>query len=247
MNPFQAFLLGAVQGLTEFLPISSSGHLILVSSFFHIPSGLSFDAFIHLGSFLAILVYFRKELKEIWRLKWLVFIAFLPGALAGFFLEDLVSSYFRHPATVGLMLLLMSLPMVIGEKMGKKVLIARELSYLQALIIGIFQSLAIIPGTSRSGITISAGLLVGLKRDEAARFSFIVGAPLILGAGCYEGLKMLKHGFVPLDVAGIGFFSSAVFSFFAINFLIPFLKRHSLYPFVIYRVLLALFVIAKFY
>ncbi len=247
MDILQAFLLGAVQGLTEFLPISSSGHLILASSFFHIPSRLSFDAFIHLGSFLAILIYFRKELKEIWHLKRLVFIAFLPGALAGFFLEDVVSNYFRDPKIVALMLFLMSFPMVLGEKLGKKKLFSKELNPVKALIIGILQSLAIIPGTSRSGITISAGLLVGLKREEAARFSFIVGAPLILGAGCYEGLKMLKHGNIALNVAGVGFLSSTIFSFLAISFLIPFLKRYSLYPFVFYRILLAALVFAKFY
>ncbi len=247
MHVFQAFILGAIQGLTEFLPISSSGHLILASSFFHIPSCLSFDAFIHLGSFLAILVYFRKELKEIWHLKWLVLIAFLPGALAGFFLEDVVSAYFRTPKIVALMLFLMSFPMILGEKLGKKRFFSQELGPLRALVIGIFQSFAIIPGTSRSGITISAGLFVGLKREEAARFSFIVGAPLILGAGCYEGLKMLNHGVIALNVAGIGFLSSAIFSFLAISFLIPFLKRHTLYPFVFYRILLAALVWIKFH
>ncbi len=240
MNYIAVIFLGLIQGLTEFLPISSTGHLILVEKFFHIFSSLSFDAFLHLGSFFAIVVYFRKELKEIWHYKWFILISAIPGGIAGLLLEDIVEAHFRTPFVVALSLIFMSLPMILGEILGKKTQDIKDLTYFKAFIIGIFQALALIPGTSRSGITISAGLLLGLKREISAKYSFLAGAPLILGAGLYEGLKLVKSASIPLDMALTGFFSSAIFSFLAIAFLIPFLKKHSLYSFVIYRVILGI-------
>jgi undecaprenyl-diphosphatase len=246
MDLFKAFFLGLIQGLTEFLPISSTGHLILIEKFFNAFSSLSFDAFIHLGSFFAIVSYFWKDLREIWNYKWFILVSAFPGAIAGFTLEHIVETYLRTPFIVGLGLIIMSIPMILGEIMGKKSSEIKELNFLKAFIIGIFQALALIPGTSRSGITISAGLLLGLKREVSARYSFLAGAPLILGAGLYEGIKLFKSSFIPLDLALVGFFSSGVFSFLAIAFLIPFLKRYSLYPFVIYRILLGLLIIFYF-
>ena len=245
MNFFEAIFLGLVQGLTEFLPISSSGHLILIQKAFNFFSSLSFDAFIHLGSFLAIVVYFWKDLKEIWDYKWFIVVSAIPGALAGLLLEDIVESYFRTAFLVAINLIVMSIPMILGEVFGKKQQEIKDLTFLKALIIGIFQALALIPGTSRSGITISAGLLLGLKREVSAKFSFLAGAPLILGAGLYEGVKLINSP-IPWNLALAGFFSSAVFSFLAIAFLISFLKKYSLYPFVIYRILLGVFVLLLF-
>jgi len=239
MDILKVIFLGMVQGLTEFLPISSTGHLILVEKFFHITSSLSFDAFMHLGSFLAILVYFWKELKEIWGYKWLVFIAILPGGIAGLLLEHIVDTYLRTPQMVAFFLFVMSIPMILGEKFGKKTKDIKELGIKEAGFIGFAQALALLPGTSRSGITISAGLLTGLKREVSAKFSFIAGAPLILGAGLYEGIKLLKHHTISYDLAFTGFLSAAVWSFIAIAVLIPFLKKHTLYSFVIYRIALA--------
>jgi undecaprenyl-diphosphatase len=243
MKILEVFILGLVQGLTEFLPVSSTGHLILVEKFFHLSSSLSFDAFMHLGSFLAILVYFWEDLKKLWDYKWLILIAAIPGGIAGLALEHIVEIYFRTPFVVGLSLIIMSLPMILGEIFGKKRIDIDGLNYKKAFFIGCAQALALIPGTSRSGITISAGLLAGLKRDIAAKFSFLAGAPLILGAGLYEGLKLIKHHSIPLNLAFTGFLSSAIWSFIAISFLIPFLKRHSLYSFVIYRVFLGIVII----
>ena len=234
----KVFFLGLVQGLTEFLPISSTGHLILVERFFHIKSCLSFDAFMHLGSFLAIVAYFWKDLKEIWNYKWLILIAAIPGGIAGLALEHVVDAYLRTPLVVATFLIVMSIPMILGEVLGKKKKDISDMGFKEALFIGVSQALALLPGTSRSGITISAGLLSGLKRDVAAKFSFLAGAPLILGAGLYEGLKLLKTQTIPMDLALVGFLSSAVWSFVAIAFLIPFLKRYSLYSFVVYRILL---------
>lgn len=243
MNLFDVILLGFIQGITEFLPISSTGHLIIAEKFFNFSSFLCFDTYIHLGSFLAIVVYFSKDLKEIWLNKWFILIASLPGAVAGLFLENIVENYFRDSSLVGLALIIMCIPMILGESFGKKRYEIKDLSYARALLIGIFQALALIPGTSRSGITISAGLLVGLKRDISAKFSFLAGAPLIFGAGLYEGFKLFKETQISLDLALAGFFSSALFSFLAIAFLIPFLKKYSLYPFIGYRIFLGMVIL----
>lgn len=239
MDLFQAFFLGLLQGLTEFLPISSTGHLILFSKFFDIPSNLSFDAFLHLGSFLAIFLYFRKDLKEIWTIKNHILLSAIPGGLAGLTLEPIIEAHFRAPLIVAFFLLFMTIPMFLGEKFGQKKNTLKELTYLKALFIGIFQALALIPGTSRSGITISAGLLFGLKREEAAKYSFLAGAPLILGAGLYEALKLLNNPSIDLYIASLGFIASFISSFMAIAFLIPFLKRFSLSIFIFYRTALA--------
>ena len=246
MNFFEIIFLGLIQGLTEFLPISSTGHLILAQRLFNLFSSLSFDAFIHLGSFLAIIVYFWKDLKEIWNYKWFIVISAIPGAIAGLLFEHIVEEYFRIPLVVALSLIIMSIPMILGEFFGKKQFEIKNLTYTKALIIGLFQALALIPGTSRSGITISAGLLLGLKREVSAKFSFLAGAPLILGAGLYEGLKLVNSSSISLDMALTGFFSSAIFSFVAIAFLIPFLKRYSLYSFVVYRIFLGIFILWYF-
>ncbi len=240
MSLFFAFLLGLIQGLTEFLPISSTGHLVLMEHFLKIPSVLSFDAFMHLGSFLAILIYFWKDLKEIWNYKFLIFIAILPGGIAGLALEHFISEHLRTSIVIGSVLIIMSIPMILGEILGKKEKEIKDLSIFKSLILGFAQALALIPGTSRSGITISTGLLLGLKRDESAKFSFLIGAPLILGAGLYEGIKLVKTTTIPLASAFTGFLSATIFSFLAIAFLIPFLKKHSLYSFVIYRIALGL-------
>ncbi|MGC8871908.1 MAG: undecaprenyl-diphosphate phosphatase [Caldimicrobium sp.] len=240
MDTFQAILLGLLQGLTEFLPISSTGHLVLFSNFFNISSNLSFDAFIHLGSFLAIIIYFKKDLKEAWDLKSYIFLSILPGGIAGLTLEHLIESYFRTPLGVAFFLFIMTIPMYLGEKWGEKRLTIRELSYGKAFLIGLAQALALLPGTSRSGITISAGLLLGLKREEAARYSFLAGAPLILGAGLFEALKLYKYNNFDLTIAFSGLIASAISSFLAITFLIPFLKKHSLNLFILYRLILSL-------
>ena len=238
MTLISILLLSLVQGLTEFLPISSTGHLILFANFFNIPSSLAIDAFLHLGSFFAILIYFWKELKEMWCWKWFIFISALPGGIAGLLFHHVIESHFRSPLAVTLVMLVMTIPMVLGERLGQKRLRISDLNLGKALFIGFAQALALIPGTSRSAITISAGLLVGLKREEAARYSFLAGAPLILSAGLYEGLKLVKGGTLNPDLAFAGFIGSFISSLLAIVFLIPFLKKYSLYAFIWYRILL---------
>lgn len=247
MDYISFILLGFIQGSTEFLPISSTGHLVLMNYFFQFSNNLAFDAFIHLGSFCAIIFYFWRDLRKFWNYKTFIFISALPGAMAGLTLEHFIETYFRTPFSVAFFLIFMSIPMLLGEGLGKKIYKIENLDYKKALLIGFFQSLALLPGTSRSGITISAGLLLGLKREEAARYSFLAGAPLILGAGLYEGLKFLKNPSLPLEHMLTGFLSSLLFSFLAIAFLIPFLKRHTLYSFVAYRILLGFIILGVYY
>ena len=247
MEVWSAALLGVVQGLTEFLPVSSSGHLILVEKFLGIQGKLSFDAFIHLGTLMAVLLYFRKEWREILsgifrpgegrQLLLMLVLGTLPGAVAGVVLEGSVENYFRRPGVVALVLVMMSLPLVLGEILGRREKDWRSLGFGGALLIGLAQALALIPGTSRSGITIAAGLLLGLTRAEAARFSFLLSAPIIAGAGILEGVKALAEGLSP-KIMFLGAFSAFLSGWLAISFLLRFLRTRSLYPFVVYRVAL---------
>ncbi|QJA06456.1 PDZ domain-containing protein [Thermosulfurimonas marina] len=246
-----AALLGAFQGLTEFLPISSSGHLVLLEDLLQFRGGLAFDAFIHLGTLLAVLLYFRRDWLKMWRalpsgerprrLLALILLATIPGGLAGLLLEEVIESRFRTPHSVAFFLAFMSLPLLLGEILGKKSRRAEDLGVGEALFIGLAQALALFPGTSRSGITMAAALLLGLSRSEAARFSFLLSAPIIAGAGLVGGLKGLAEGLSP-SLMLVGFLGAFLAGLAAIAFLFSFLRRHSFYPFVAYRLLLALLI-----
>ncbi len=252
MTHLQALALGIFQGVTEFLPISSSGHLILVEHFAHIKGGgLAFDVFLHLGTLLAVLVYFWRDwwrlgYEGLWRgelqaRKLLLFLilATIPGALAGVLLADAVETVFRDPLRVAFMLALMSLPLLLAEWWARHRRNIDSLRLWEALFIGLAQALAIIPGTSRSGITMSAGLFVGLRREEAARFSFLLSAPIIAGAGLFAVLKLLREGLSITGVYFTGFFGALVSGLLVIAWLLRFLKNHTFYPFVAYRLVLA--------
>lgn len=256
MRIVEAIFLGLVQGATEFLPVSSSGHLVLTEAFFRVRAGLAFDTFIHLGTLMAVLIYFRKDWLMIFsslrrpgfgRLLFLMLcVGTIPGAVAGLFLEDIVSAHFRMPERVAFMLILMSLPLLAGEFFGRKDKSLRELGLLGAAVIGLAQALALIPGTSRSGITMAAGLLLGLSRAEAAHFSFLLSAPIITGAGLFEGVKILSQGELPFLTLFSGALAAFLSGWLAISFLLSFLQTRSFYPFIVYRLLLAMLVYAIF-
>lgn len=252
MTQLEAFVLGIFQGVTEFLPISSSGHLILAEHFGKIQGGgLAFDVFLHLGTLLAVLVYFWRDWWRILsgsfsgkdpqarRLLLFLIVGTIPGALSGVLLENYVETVFRDPLRVAFMLALMSLPLLLAEWLAKHRKSLEVLRLPEALFIGVAQALAVIPGTSRSGITMSAGLFVGLRRDEAARFSFLLSAPIIAGAGAFEMLKLFKQGVALTGVYFTGFFGALVSGLLVIAWLLRFLKRHTFYPFVAYRLALA--------
>ena len=254
MTYTQGVVLGLVQGLTEFLPVSSSGHLILVPHVFGWPDqGLGFDAVMHLGTLAALLAYFRRELMGMVsgalsrRLAVLLILGTIPGGLAGVLLEKLVESKLRSPLLIACTTAGWAIVMWIADrraapasKMPGDPL--ERVSLGQALTVGCAQALALIPGTSRSGITITAGLFSGFDRATAARFAFLLGIPITAGAGSLKLLHLLKHG-VPAGDGGpltAALITAFVSGWFAVWFLVSYLKTRSLQPFVIYRLLLAL-------
>lgn len=267
----KAALLGVVQGLTEFLPISSTGHLVLLEDWLDVSQdrfGLTFDAAIHLGTLAAILVYFRPVivgLAAAWarsvrslrwdahsesRLAWLIVIGSAPAAVLGFFFEDIVEDELREPAVVAVTLILFSGVLVLAERLGEKQRDATRLGVGGALFVGLAQAVALIPGVSRSGITISAGLFAKLRRQQAAFFAFLLSAPIIAGAGLKQVFDVVDEvrGGV-LDGEDLAFFLTglvlaAVTGYLTIRFLLAFLREHSLYPFVAYRVTLGVVLLA---
>lgn len=282
MELWQAIVLGIVQGLTEFLPISSSGHLIIFPWLFEWESGgLAFDASLHLGTLTAVLVYFWRDLWQMIRvipyalgqplqvlkgesgdgerdsyarLGLLIVIASIPGALVGVFFVDAIEEFFhteenssRAIAAIATMLIVVGLAMLAAERVGKQDRVIRGMGWLDAVWIGLGQALAaLLPGTSRSGATLTAGLFRNLKRGEAARFSFMAGIPLIFGAGMLSLVDAIQEGMTSSEAANFiaGGLAAAVVGFVTIWGLLQFLQRQSTMVFVIYRILFGLFLFA---
>jgi len=247
-----AAILGLVQGLTEFLPVSSTAHLILVAGALGLDTqkfGLSFDVALHLGTALAVLLYFARTwfglvadlLARRWRMPLLVLVGTLPAAIAGVLLESTVEKTLRAPIWIVLGLVAGSIVFVAVERIAVRRRLMTELSVTDAIFMGAAQAIALLPGISRSGITISAGLLRELTREEATRFSFLLATPVILGAGAKTLLDVRKAAelFAAPDVLAVGFLVSFVSGLAAVAFLVRFLRTHSLNWFVAYRLLLA--------
>ena len=258
MTVFQAFILGLAQGLAEFLPISSSAHLVLLPWLLRWPDpGLAFDVALHLGTLQAVIAYFWREwlillrhgfgnglkTKE-GRLFWYLIIASLPGALTGLAFEKQAETIFRNPLLIGVLLMLMGLGLYLADRYGLKRRQSENLSLGQSLVIGVSQALAIIPGVSRSGITMTSGLLLGLAREESARFSFLLSTPIIVGAGLLN-LRKLGTAVITAPLM-VGVVTSAVVGFLVIGLLLHWLRKSSFLPFVGYRLILGLGVIAIF-
>jgi undecaprenyl-diphosphatase len=258
----QAILLGVVQGLTEFLPVSSSGHLLLGQYFLGLDQqrfGLSFDVALHLGTLVAVVTYFWRDLLRMarafvrsftrgrnladpdQRLAYLVVASTVPAALIGFFLEDFFETTVRDPWVVVFNLVLVGVLFIVGEAVGSMSRRAEKLGFFGAVAIGLAQAAALVPGVSRSGATITVGLFLGLRREEAARYSFLMSVPIIAGAGSLKLSEAVSEG-MSLSQAIIfaaGFLSSAVVGYLAIRFLLSFLTDHSLRAFAYYRFALA--------
>ena len=247
----EAIILGVIQGLTEFFPVSSTAHLIIIPWFFDWKGDvntLTFDVALHAGTLTALLVSFWKDWLEIFtrkkKLLGMIIVASIPACIAGLYLNDIIEKTLRKPLLISLMLVTVGLVMLAAEKSQKRKDMEKT-NFLDALIIGIAQAVAIIPGVSRSGITISAGLFKGLKREAAARFSFLISTPIIAGATLLHLKKCLTSRElydIPLFTAG--FISSAITGFLAIVFLLNFLKKYPLNIFVYYRFILAVVIIA---
>ena len=265
MTILEAILLGAVQGLTEFLPISSSGHLILARALFGLEvdgaNALAFDGILHLATVAAVLLYFSKDvwillqtlLRKLGRLPvnekdqtllYALLVGTIPAFVLGLTLEDLMESTFRSPLLVAGVLIAGSILFAYAEYQYQNNYQNRDIDIKRGFKIGIFQSLALIPGLSRSGSSIAGGMLMGLSRTEAARFAFLLAIPVILGAGTFKMLELITtDAAVDWVVVGVG----AVVAFFvglgAIHFMLSFVRKHTLWPFIWYRVILAGFVI----
>jgi len=263
----EALVLGIVQGLTEFLPISSTGHLILAQELLGIPEdkfGLQFDAAIHLGTLTAVLIYFRQRVTRLivawvaslksrdWRmnadsrLAWLLAIGTIPAAVAGALIEDTAESKLRDPALVGATLLIFCIPMILAERVRRGQRDLNSAGIKDALLLGVAQAVALIPGVSRSGITISTGMIAGFRREEAATFAFLLAAPVIAGAGGKQLFDALRDGGsnAGADVYAVGLISAAVVGYAAVAFLMRYLRVGSLMPFVAYRIVLGTLVLA---
>ena len=257
ITEFQAFILGMVQGLTEFLPVSSSAHLVLVPWLlgWNDP-GLAFDVALHLGTLLALLIYYWREWSNMMlsivrpdpasrRLLMLLIVASIPGAIIGLLLEKQAETVFRSPALIACTLALMGLVLWIADVRAPQHKDMAGLGFGDAILIGLSQALAIIPGVSRSGSTITAGRILGVEREDAANFSFLMATPIIAGAGLHEAPKILHAGINSTVI--LGFVSSAIFGVIAIAALVKFVRTRTYQPFAWYRIALAIFVVAVFY
>ncbi len=257
MSLGRSIVLGLLQGVTEFLPVSSSAHLILVATLFDwTANSLLFDTMLHFGTGLALLVYFRHDLLGLVKSKdWAYFlkllVATLPAIVLGFFLDSWFEAHFRHVSAIASFLLLGSLVMLVAETWESvRSVSSGSFTYAKAFFVGLFQSLALFPGMSRSGSTLSGGLLMGLSRVEATRFSFLLAIPVVFGAGAYQLLKVfmspmrISSAFWLSSVLGLGV--SFIAGLLSIRFLMRYVRNHNLLPFVVYRVILALVLLLVF-
>jgi undecaprenyl-diphosphatase len=287
VNLFKAFFLGILQGATEFLPVSSSGHLVLVPWLLGWASpGMAFDAVVHWGTALAVVVYFWRDWVALvraalcslraltlrWfrtaplaqgqfpqgeppsgprlatepsqcsqspvdaRLAWLILLGTIPAALAGWLLEDFFEEMFARPAAAAAFLLVTAVLLTASERFGRRERDLGALAWPDALLVGFAQALAIFPGISRSGATIAAGLARGLRREPAARFSFLLATPVILGAGLLKVVDLAQMGGLAAQIPtlAIGFAAAGGVGFACIHFLLRYLQHRRLYPFAIY-------------
>lgn len=251
---FVVILLSIIQGLSEFLPISSSAHLLIIPWLFHLPDpGLSFDAAIHLGTAAALVIYFYRDFYGLIRqrspLIRYILIATIPGALIGFFGEKWIDSNFHEasyaPLVVGITMIAFSGVLYIADKMDLQKITTKNINLKKSLFIGFAQALAFIPGVSRSGATITAGLFMGLRRDEAARFSFLLATPITVAAGAYKALGIITHpANVSIAQLIVGILISAIVGIAVIKWLLSYLKKHSMEIFVVYRLVFGIIVIA---
>ena len=265
MDWWQAVVLAVVQGLTEFLPVSSSGHLILVPRLLGWPDqGLAFDVAVHVGTLLAVLLYFRRDLWPLLRglLRWLsgdrqdaegrlavnLLLGTIPVGIVGLFLSRWIEANLRSPFVVAFQLAVFGIVLWLVDRFGRRSRGEFEVTLPQALLIGLGQALALVPGTSRSGITMTMGLLCGLTRDAAARFAFLLAIPGIGLAGAYEGYKVVTGAVatVPVNEMLIGAIVSALVGFACIHVFLRFIARIGFAPFMWYRLALAAAVVALF-
>lgn len=259
----KAIILGIVQGLTEFLPISSTAHIRIVPALFGWEDpGAAYTAVIQIGTMLAVIIYFLKDLFKIYKsvvlnlfkgkfitdlnskLGWYIIIGTIPISIFGLLLENLIENEFRSLYVISFTLIFFALLLAVAEKFSKKNLDISQITLSKALIVGFAQAFALIPGASRSGVTITGGLLAGFNRETAARFSFLLSVPAVFLSGVYEFYKIFPvlttEGSISLLVATVVSFFSGIL---AIEFLLRYLRTHSTFVFIWYRIALAIFLL----
>ena len=264
MDLLHAVWLAILQGFTEFLPISSSGHLVLVPRFLGWPDqGLAFDVAVHLGTLIAVIAYFRQELKTMaraWyrsvsggpatpdsRLASAVIWGTVPVAIAGFLFAGFLETEVRSPLLVASTTAGFGILLWLADNRGRRNRNEYALDWSDVILIGLVQVLALVPGTSRSGITMTAGLLLGLDREASARFSFLLAVPVILAASLLETIRLLQAPVSPDWLAmGIGMLVSAAVAYLTIRYFLRFLGRIGMWPFAVYRVLVAALIVYAF-
>lgn len=262
MDLIQALILGIVQGITEFLPISSTAHLILVPWFFGWKDpGLTFDLALHVGTFLSVAWFFWGDIRQMaaaWlssfrkpnfagdpyqRLAWMVFVGCIPAGVAGLAFKESIETTLRSPYIIAGMLIGVALLLLLGEFVGKRFRNEKELLWRDALLIGLAQAIALIPGTSRSGSTMTMGLFLGLTREAAARFSFLLGLPITFAACVFQLKDLVGQQVDWLPFIG-GTVASTVTGYFCIKFLLAFLAKQSMAVFIAYRLILGGIILA---
>lgn len=264
MTLWQAILLGVVQGLGEFLPISSSAHLVIVPWLGNFPDpGLTFDVALHFGTLLAILFYFfgdwvilvkaafsslgkkRATYSPDEKLFWYLVVASIPGAVIGYIFEKQAETTFRSPLLIALMMSVMGVLLLLVDLWSKKTKDIHHVGFVDSLLIGLSQALAIIPGVSRSGVTITTGLARDLKRTTAARFSFLLATPITAGACLVKAKEFIHFGLNTQSLIGVGV--SALVGFLSIKYMLAYLQKYSYRIFVIYRFLFSLVVVGVYF
>jgi undecaprenyl-diphosphatase len=268
---FQALIMGIVQGLTEFLPVSSSGHLVIVPHLLGwtdpFITSLAFSVMLHLGTLVALLVYFRADWLKIVpagfaavrdrsfagdpnrRLAWLIVIATIPAVIAGPILNDRLEATVRTAEDVAIALVIGAAILWLADQVGRKVDGIERITFPLALVIGLAQSLALIPGISRAGMTISAGLFAGLTREAAARFGFLMATPIIAGAGIFEARKLITGEAGVAVQAGplvVGMVAALVAGMLAIHLMLRYVRTRSYGIFVVERIVIAALVLVVF-
>ena len=266
MQIYQSIVLGIVQGLTELLPISSSAHLFLIPWFFYWQIPESFDVALHFGTLLAIGIFFFKDWIELiqgglktitkkeksteGRLFWYIVIATIPGGIIGFILDKYAEGILTQPLIIAIALIVMGIILYIVDKNAKNKTDYENLSFKQTFIIGLSQALAFIPGVSRSGITMTTGRLMGVKREAAAKYSFMLSAPIVLAATVFKLNEFIEY-FAIANITGIiafimGVLASFIVGILVIKFLLEFLRNRSFKVFAIYRIVIGILVIVAF-
>lgn len=266
MNIFQAFILGIIQGLTEFIPVSSTAHLLIGQEMLGIPASdviFSFLVLVQWGTLISLFAYFGKDLLGLIkaffvkpfssaenRMVWYIIIATIPALLAGYLLRDALEQLFSTPLlAASVRLFAAAILLSLAEWLGKRSRSDDEMTWLDALIVGLFQVFAVFPGASRSGSTIAGGMLRGFTREAAARFAFLMSIPVMLAAGAYESLDLFQMvglaEFMPVLL--VGFVTAAFAGWLAVKWLMAYLNKNSLYSFAIYCAVLGSVVLGVYF